>query len=352
MREDFVMRTSKYTKRISILMIIFLSGLTLFAAQNDLVRIKNLEGQWKYSIGERDEWISSKYDDNGWETIHVPSSWEDQGFHGYNGYGFYRKRFTIGKEHKGKTLYLSMGYIDDVDETYINGHKIGSTGSFPPAYVTAYNANRTYYIPEELLNFDGQNTIAVKVYDSYQIGGIVSGKIGIYASKFDVPLDINLQGVWKFRTGDDLERKNTGYNDSKWKEIFVPAKWEDQGYREFDGYAWYRKAFYYKGNFTEEKIVLILGKVDDLDQVYINGVLVGGTGSLTSQTDKRVNTGEEYKAFRGYYIPTDVLKKNQKNLIAVRVYDGQGAGGIYEGPVGIVSQKKYIQFWRNKRNMF
>ncbi|MBA7583814.1 hypothetical protein ES708_25764 [subsurface metagenome] len=80
--------------------------------------------------------------------------------------------------------------------------------------------------------------------------------------------------------------------------------------------------------------------------------MVGGTGSLTSQTDKRVNTGEEYKAFRGYYIPTDVLKKNQKNLIAVRVYDGQGAGGIYEGPVGIVSQKKYIQFWRNKRNMF
>jgi len=34
-----------------------------------------------------------------------------------------------------------------------------------------------------------------------------------------------------------------------------------------------------------------------------------------------------------------LLKKGQKNVIAVRVLDTGGAGGIYEGPVGIISQQ-------------
>ncbi len=343
------MKNRKF-KQLTLIFLSLCFGTALSASQNDLIRIKNLEGQWKFSIGERSEWVSSSYDDSNWETIQVPSSWEDEGFHGYNGFASYRKKFTLSKEQKGKTLYLNLGYIDDVDETYINGHKIGSTGSLPPNYITAYNAKRIYYIPEEYLNFDGVNTIAVKVYDSYQYGGIVSGDIGIYANRFDVQFDINLQGLWKFKPGDDFQRKESGYDDSSWNEIFVPAKWEDQGYRDYDGYAWYRKSFIYKGNFSEETIILVLGKVDDFDQVYINGKLVASTGNMTSQTNKKLSTGEQYRAFRGYYIPSNVLKKNQKNVIAVRVYDGQGAGGIYEGPVGILSQRKYIEFWNTSRN--
>lgn len=343
------MKTQKL-RQYTFILLSLCCGTTLFASQNELIRLINLEGQWKFSIGERSEWVSSSFDDSNWETIHVPSAWEDQGFYGYNGFASYRKQFTLSKEQKGKTLYLFLGYIDDVDETYINGHKIGSTGSFPPDYITAYNAKRIYYIPEEYLKFDGLNTIAVKVYDSYQHGGIVSGDIGIYANRFDVQLDINLQGVWKFKPGDDFQRKESGFDDSGWNEIFVPAKWEDQGYRDYDGYAWYRKSFIYKGNFSEEKIILVLGKVDDFDQVYINGTLVASTGDMTSETNKKLRTGEQHRAFRGYYIPSNVLKKNQKNVIAVRVYDGQGAGGIYEGPVGILTQKNYIQFWNNRRN--
>jgi len=344
------MKTEK-RKKFVFTLFVFLFGYSLFASQNDLIKIIDLKGQWKYSIGERKEWILPGYDDNSWATIHVPSSWEDQGFYGYNGFGFYRKSFALSEENKGKTLYLNLGYVDDVDETYINGHKIGSTGSFPPSYITAYNANRVYYIPEEYLNFGGKNTIAVKVYDSYQYGGIVKGEIGIYVSMFDVRLDINLQGIWKFKPGDDFSWKEAGFNDSKWDEIFVPAKWEDQGYRDYDGYSWYRKTFYYKGTFSEETIVLILGKIDDLDQVYINGKLVAGTGELNSQINRKAYTGEQYKAFRGYFIPTNSLKKNEKNSIAVRVYDGQGAGGIYEGPVGIVTQRKYIDFWNKRRTI-
>jgi len=109
------MKNQKFTQYT----FIFLSlcfGTTLFASQNELIRIKNLEGHWKFSIGERSEWVSSSYDDSQWETIQVPSSWEDQGFHGYNGFASYRKNFSLSKEQKGKTLYLNLGYIDDVDD--------------------------------------------------------------------------------------------------------------------------------------------------------------------------------------------------------------------------------------------
>jgi len=318
----------------------------VYGSEDNLVLLKSLEGRWKFSIGINEEWISPKFDDSSWESVEVPSPWEDQGFNGYNGYGFYRKQITIPAVYKDRILYLNMGYIDDVDEVYINGHKIGSTGGFPPNYNTAYNAERVYYIPVEDINFDSPNLIAVKVYDSYDQGGIVSGDVGIYSGKTAVGMDINLQSPWKFQPGDDIRRKETDFDDSGWSEIFVPAKWEDQGYRDYDGYAWYRKSFVARVNNDNEKMVLLMGKIDDIDQVYINGTLVGSTGKFPARRFDDVSTGQEYNAFRGYYLPDGILKKNQNNIIAVRVLDTGGAGGIYEGPIGIISQTKYIEYWR------
>src|SRR5674476_477586 len=306
-KRQLVMRAtlSKNKKRIlSISLIICLLNLSgrMFASDENLVRLQGLEGKWQFSIGMKEEWTSPKFNDSSWESIRVPSPWEDQGYNGYNGYAFYRKKITISSKYKDRMLYLNMGYIDDVDEVYFNGNKIGSTGSFPPNYNTAYNAERIYYIPEQDINFDGSNLIAVKVYDSTQEGGIVSGEIGLYGGKASVNFDVNLQTTWKFQPGDDLRRKESDFDDNGWVEIFVPAKWEDQGYRDYDGYAWYRKSFIYPPNNENDKMVLLMGKIDDIDQVYINGTLVGSTGSFPSRPGAEVNTGQEFDAFRGYYI--------------------------------------------------
>lgn len=319
-----------------------------FAGNGKLDLIQSLKGDWAFSIGINDDWAQPDYDDSDWERIKVPSAWEEQGFNGYNGYAFYRKKINISSSLKNRMLYLNMGYIDDVDEVYFNGHKIGSTGGFPPNYVTAYNAERIYYIPEELIRFDGVNVIAVKVYDTEQAGGIVSGNVGIYGGRNAIAMDVNLQTIWKFREGDDLNRKDMSYDDSNWKEVFVPAQWEDQGYRDYDGYGWYRKTFNFNGN-PNERMVIVLGKIDDIDEVYINGTLVGSTGYFPPRNRTQSLTGQEYNAFRGYYLPVGLLKKGQ-NVVAVRVLDTGGIGGIYEGPVGILSQQKYIQYWRGIRN--
>jgi sialate O-acetylesterase len=335
---------------VSAILCFIVQNTRIYAGEENLVLLQNLKGNWMFSIGINEEWISPKFDDSKWESIKVPSPWEDEGFNGYNGYAFYRKKFNVSSNYKGRMLYLNMGYIDDVDEVYFNGNKIGSTGSFPPNYNTAYNAERVYYIPEQYINFDAPNLIAVKVYDSFQDGGIVSGDIGLYGGKTSVNLEISLQSEWKFQPGDDLRRKESDYDDSGWGEIFVPAKWEDQGYRDYDGYAWYRKSFNYQTTNNNDKMVLLMGKIDDIDQVFINGILVGSTGNFPSRSGSDVSVGQEFEAFRGYYIPEGLLKKNQKNVIAVRVLDTGGNGGIYEGPVGIISQTRYIEYWRKIKN--
>ena len=77
-------------------------------------RIENLEGRWKFSIGEQSEWLDPSFNDDNWESIYVPETWEEQGFHGYNGFATYRKDFTLDRSQEGLMLYLGLGYIDDV----------------------------------------------------------------------------------------------------------------------------------------------------------------------------------------------------------------------------------------------
>jgi hypothetical protein len=307
----------------------------------------SLEGDWKFSIGDDLSWAELNYNDKDWTEIKVPSSWEEEGFHGYNGYAWYRKNFKLPYDYDGSNLYLHLGYIDDVDEVYINGKLIGSSGSFPPDYNSAYNAYRKYPIPGNVLKKGGRNILAVRVFDSQLAGGITSGNIGIFINTNEIKPDIDLIGKWKFNIGDNPKWKENNFNDNDWLSLFVPAYWDNQGFRDYDGFAWYRKEFTLPPELHNKKLVLLLGKIDDLDETYINGKLVGSTGEIKEDSTE-ISHNQEYQSLRGYFIPDDVLTDG-KNLIAVRVYDGFKDGGIYEGPIGIVKQESYTKFWRERK---
>jgi hypothetical protein len=315
----------------------------------------NLEGNWRFSIGDDRLWASPKFEDKNWEKIKVPGNWEDQGFHGYNGYAWYRKTFEIPKELVGSNFILNAGFIDDVDQTFINGKLVGMSGGFPPQYVTAYDAHREYYVPKDFFK-EGKNVIAIRVYDAQLEGGIISGAVGLSPTNSenripnDLDLDINLTGMWKFSIGDLSEWKNINYDDSIWKEIFVPAYWEVQGYKDYNGFAWYRKSFILPENFAGKKMVLMLGMIDDIDQTFVNGTLVGSTGDWNFVgIPANFNQNDEWQTLRGYYIPDNLLKPGKENVISVRVYDGFINGGIYKGPVGLITQDKYRDYWESRR---
>src|ERR1035437_8743980 len=105
--------------------------------------------------------------------------------------------FKTDVDLKDKSIYLSMGYIDDCDEVYVNGHLIGFSGSFPPNYYTAYNVMRMYPCPRDFINFNGDNVVAVRVYDDQLEGGITSGDIAVKTLEL-MQTDINLEVQWKF----------------------------------------------------------------------------------------------------------------------------------------------------------
>jgi sialate O-acetylesterase len=315
-----------------------------------MVREINLNGIWKFSIMHQEKWKNAEFDDSSWDELSTPGNWESQGYNGYDGYGFYRKKVTIPEELGESQLFLGLGYINDVDEVYLNGELIGSSGSFPPEYETAWKANRSYLIPESLIIKGGVNIIAVKVFDLHHDGGIIKGKLGIYRQEYPIKPIINLVGVWKFSTDSNDSFLEINYDDESWNDIIVPGRWEDQGYRGYDGCAWYRRRFEVNNSFNEETLVLLAGKIDDFDQIFINGEWVGESGPNGGFISCEGIPNSKYnKVDRAYIFPASLLKKGT-NIIAIRVIDESGSGGIYEGPVGIIGQSEFINYWKKRSN--
>ncbi len=309
----------------------------------------DLSGRWRFSLGDKMKWKEKSFNDNSWEKIMVPSSWENQGFHGYDGYAWYRTSFKLSKANETKDLYLILGYVDDVDQTFINGNLIGVSGGFPNNYRTAYNAFRKYYIPKEYLSKDGENVIAVRVYDDELDGGIISGNIGIYFVEPGFEPDINLSGIWDFKTDDDSSFIKNDKVDSNTVKLMVPAHWDIQGYEYYDGFAWYKKSFFLPKELAGESMILMLGKIDDIDQTFVNGILVGSTGLWNfKNVPTDFNSNFEWTQERIYSVPAKLLKFGETNTIAVRVYDGYKDGGIYEGPIGLITQSNYKKYLGKK----
>ncbi|MBD3287880.1 glycoside hydrolase [candidate division KSB1 bacterium] len=330
-------------------MSIFMSLTATITIASDLRKEINLRGRWKFEIGDDMKWANPEFDDSDWESIYVPERWEEDGYPGYDGYAWYRKQIRIPSQLKDNILYLLFGQIDDVDEVFFNGVKIGSTGNFPPDYRTAYNVNRKYYIPKNLVEFNEDNMIAVRVYDDQMGGGIVNGDLGIYSVRKYLAPDIELGGYWKFKTGDREVWGNEDYDDSHWDQIIVPGFWESQGYSDYDGFAWYRKQFIIPDDYNHDRIILMLGKIDDVDQVFFNGVRIGGTGPIP-ENDYRGQYGDWYARDRAYILPDDLIKRGSQNIIAVRIYDAWLDGGIYDIPVGIIRYDRYRRIERRKED--
>lgn len=340
MRRNYYIKIS--VKSIILLLLAF-AGTQINASAQNFKKVVDLNQRWKFSVGDRHEWASPNFDDSNWERVNVPSSWENQGFHGYDGYAWYRTEFFSADIPDNHSLYLNLGNIDDVDEVFVNGQRIGQTGSFPPKFSTAYTSKRMYHLPAKLLK--SRNTIAVRVYDDVSEGGIIHGDIALLVDRDAIPVDVDLQGNWKFKTGK-YAHKNADQMEN-WDDIIVPGFWENQGYKNYNGYACYALEFDLEHEFLKDRMVLILGKIDDIDQVYVNGVLVGQSGEFKEQTVRE--RSESYKQMRGYYLPVNLLRSKGKNRIIVRVFDMMEGGGIYTGSVGLISQDHYIEYWNGRR---
>lgn len=101
-----------------------------------------------------------------------------------------------------------------------------------------------------------------------------------------------------------------------WKTMTLPTYWESAGYPDFDGIFWFHRAFDLPENWDGGDVVLHLGAVDDIDTTWVNGAQVGSTIGWSLP--------------RVYRVPGNLLKRGT-NVIAVRVLDTGGNGGLWGG---------------------
>jgi beta-galactosidase len=145
-------------------------------ASNAAPELDIVKGKWRFNKGDNAEWKTPDLNDSDWQEVTLPNTWErHSNYTDDNVYGWFRRHIEIPAECKGKDFNLLLGSIDDVDETWFNGQRIGQTGSFPPSYQSAYSSQRRYRVPASLVRGDGHDVLAVRVYDSAGEGGIYQG---------------------------------------------------------------------------------------------------------------------------------------------------------------------------------
>jgi len=112
---------------------------------------------------------------------------------------------------------------------------------------------------------------------------------------------------------DSARWADPALDERGWADIRVPAYWESQGYPGLDGVGWYRTSFMLDATDIAKGVSLSLAAIDDDDIAWVNGVKIGATNG--------------YNVTRLYRLPAATLHTG-RNVLAIRVNDGGGGGGI------------------------
>lgn len=239
--------------------------------QDAIPKLEVVTGVWRFHRGDNPKWKTVGFDDSQWQQVTLPSAWEKHsGYTIPNAYGWFRRKIDVPARLRGHAIELLLGRIDDADEVWLNGKRIGGTGSFPPDYQSAWDAERRYRVPASLVKGDGTDVLAVRVFDG-------DGEGGIYAA-----------GTKSVRIGpfDPRESENA----------------DKTGY-VVGGTGWYRKLF--KTSNGAKRVTVRFDGVYMTADVWINGHQLG--------THPHGYTPFEYELTR-YLKPP-----GETNVLAVRV---------------------------------
>jgi len=126
----------------------------------------------------------------------IPGRWEGNGLpDGTDGVAWYVGEITLDDRDCAADMVFTPGNIDDADESWFNGTRIGNTDG--------WQTERAYTVPKSILR-TGVNRIAIRVTDSGGNGGWVgtpkvTPKLEGEACAFD------LSGTWWISAGDHPE---------------------------------------------------------------------------------------------------------------------------------------------------
>jgi alpha-galactosidase len=149
--------------------------------------------------------------------------------------------------------------------------------------------------------------------------------------------NVPLANGWRFKAGDSTQWAAPAYDDYNWQHINTAQSWEPQGHDHYDGFGWYRLHTFIPSalkdkSFLKDSLRFELGYGDDGYEIYLNGKLIG------RNHNGDIKTGL-YGICRTVIAANNpAILWNKENILAVRVFDSGGEGGIYgEGSMFKVS---------------
>lgn len=161
-----------------------------------------------------DQWQDPDLDDSNWSTIPTPMRWQDSKIEElgeFDGTVWYRHTIDLTGAQANKKAILHLGPIDDTDDAYINGKRIGGM-------IRKWSDYRSYPIPRGLLK-KGINSIAVKVLDTGGRGGIFGRPTELYIQAGEE--QINLAGDWKYKIESTIRSGKSAFADATILERFA-----------------------------------------------------------------------------------------------------------------------------------
>lgn len=154
------------------------------------------EQWWRTRSGDRpgsEPWNPLSFDSSRWKPAPAGlgdyQSWGVPELREFLGMMWYRTTFHVTPEQASQPSWIDLGGVDEVDETWLNGHAIGN--SF------GYGTERSYRIPDGMLS-GGDNTLVISVLNTYGAGGLVGDpahRAIRLASGERIPLD----GKWYYQ---------------------------------------------------------------------------------------------------------------------------------------------------------
>lgn len=206
----------------------------------------------------------------------------------------------------GKLLVCALDLIGKrTVETDNNArpNSAGAAGKYLLAQLLTH-LRRNDYLPKALLAADVEQLLAETVQQQATLS----------------------RSPWRFRRLGPQERNSLvplqeDTNGVSWQDIEITRHWDGQGHGDLDGWGIYRTRWAVPKSWNQQPLYVITTGIDDYFELYVNGQLIGTGGDI----EKR-ETAFELRA--SFPIPRDISTGESLD-IAIRVYDWQGAGGIF-----------------------
>jgi hypothetical protein len=141
-----------------------------------------------------------------------------------------------------------------------------------------------------------------------------------------------LGATWRFRTDpEDVGVKEAWFgpavDDAGWAEVRSDrgSGWESQGFANYTGVAWYRQRVVVPAELAAaERLYLLFAAVDEDAEVWVNGE------KAFTHTCEATGLAPEAIWTTPFAFDVRPLLKEGENLVAVRVNNRQGMGGIWK----------------------